>query len=208
MAKFVEGEGTPFSGNLGAVTGSSWRGIRYVKKRSRRRTKKASIKEEQNRSKFKKAHFWLQPLLNFVKEGFKDYSQKSFGFNAAKSHLLKNAIEGVAPDFTINPALVKVSAGDLPLSDNLIAEKDGNEKIMFKWNPDTPNTDPFDQVMLLAYDVTDKHYVFSRTTGQLRYIGTDTLLVIAGHKYHLYLAFNAADRSRRSDSVYLGEISM
>jgi hypothetical protein len=121
--------------------------------------------------------------------------------------LLKNAFEGVQPGISINPALVKVSAGDLPLSDNIAVEKSGDDTIRFTWDPKTKDTDSFDQVMMLAYDIEKGNALF-RTTGQLRYTGEDALQVYKGFTYHLYLAFNAADRSKQSDSVYLGEMEM
>ena len=207
MAKYLHGSSGPFMGNIGGVTGSSWYGIPYIKARYRRRTGRVSDREKHNRSKFAMAHFWLQPLLEFVREGFKNYSFRARSFNAAKSHLLKNAFEGTKPDIFINPALVKVSVGDLPLSGGIAVEKSAENEIRFTWDPKTKDTDYFDQVMMLAYDV-EENEAYYRTTGQLRYTGTDTLIVNKGRKYHLYLAFNAADRSRQSDSVYLGEMSM
>ena len=207
MARLISGINGPFIGTVGTVVGSSWYGIPYMKSRYKRRTTKVSKKEKDNRGKFAMAHFWLQPLLVFVREGFKNYSLKSRGFNAAKSYLLKNAFEGQQPDLFINPALVKVSAGDLPLSSNITAEKAGDTEIKFTWDTKTNDTNPFDQVMMLAYNVESRKARYI-TTGQLRHTGVDTLAVYPGQTYHLYLAFNAADRSRQSDSVYLGEMSM
>jgi hypothetical protein len=206
MARITDGAIGPFVGSLGDITRSSWRGISYVKRRTKKR-KKRGTKEKYNQSKFSMAHFWLQPVLDFVREGFKDYSQRSTGFNAAKSYLLKNALEGTAPDFSINPALVKVSAGNLPLPSNIAAEKAGDDEIRFTWDTTDEFEYRWDNVMMLAYNV-EKRHSFSRTIGEFRYKGSDNLPVFPGLKYHLYLAFNAADRTKKSDSVYLGEMQM
>jgi hypothetical protein len=207
MAKFTDGILGTFTGSVGAITKSSWKGIPYVKQRTRSRTDKGSLKEKQNQNKFSIAHFWLKPIIDVVKVGFRNHSERSWGFNAAKSYLLKNAFEGEGADIKINPALVNVSAGDLPLSTGITAERSGDEAILFRWDANTPDTERLDNVMMLAYDPTTKTK-FNRTIGEFRYKGTDTLLVVKGRTYHLYLAFNAADRSKQSDSVYLGEISM
>src|SRR4051812_9859871 len=118
MARLTSGINGPFTGSVGTVIGSTWNGIPYMKSRHRRRTKKVSEPEILSRNKFAMAHFWLQPLLPFVREGFKNYSQRSMGFNAAKSQLLKNAFETADGNLIINPALVQLSAGNLPLPGN------------------------------------------------------------------------------------------
>jgi hypothetical protein len=211
MARFTQGINGPFTGRVGTVIGSSWRGMPYMKSYHKERTTKISKKEQQNRNKFAMVHSWLQPLLPFVREGFKNYSLRSYGFNAAKSYLLKNAIEGVQPDIFINPALVKLSAGSLPLSPGIVAEKSGPAEIRFSWDTAAViDGSPDDQVMIVAYNVNIEFdpLLPYKVTGQFRSTGADTLKVDPGASYHLYLAFNAHDRSRQSDSVYLGEMSM
>jgi hypothetical protein len=60
--------------------------------------------------------------------------------------------------------------------------------------------------MMLAYDV-EKSVARINTTGQFRSTGQDLLALEAsnGKNFHVYAAFTAADRSRQSESVYLGE---
>lgn len=154
------------------------------------------------------AHAWLQPVTKFVREGFRGYSETVEGFIAAKSYLLKNAFEGEAPGFTINPALMKVSYGELPLPVNIQFTQIARNEIRFTWDTDNMETDNrYDQVMLLAYDI-EGGYAFTRLTGQLRVNGSDTITFQAGldRTYHLYIAFVSADRSTRSNSLYLGPV--
>lgn len=208
MAKMNGGIMGAFSGSIGPVTGSSWYGIPYMKVRHRRRRKSDSEKEKIIHSRFAMTHAWLKPLLNVVREGYKNHSLTSRGFNAAKSYVLKNAIEGTSPDFFINPALVKLSYGTLPLSSGITVEKSGPAKIKFTWDKQTPrDAHHADQVMLVAYDIEGKD-AKSKLYGPLRDQGEATLDVTEGKKYHIYLAFIAHDRSRQSDSVYLGEMEM
>jgi hypothetical protein len=210
MGRLINGINGPIQGKVGTVIGSSRNGIPYLKGPYKSRTPKISKKEKGNRSKFARAQFWLKPLLHFVREGFKDYSRQSQGFVAAKSYLLLNAFEGTAQDITINPSLVKVSFGDLPLSGNIAANLTGKNKLQFTWDTDpVDGASPYDQVMILAYDIKNAAAYF-KITGQFRNTGSDVLLVHAakGITYHLYVAFTAADRSRQSHSVYLGEIKL
>ncbi len=210
MGNLINGINGPIKGKVGDVVGSSRNGVPYVKSKYKKRTKKISQQEKGNRNKFKEAQLWLKPLLPFVREGFKGYSQTSYGFIAAKSNLLLNAFEGEQPNIHINPALVQLSYGNLPVSADLAVTQVEPNVLKFTWNPGhLEGAHPDDQVMLLAYDVENKT-AFYTITGQFRKIGSDLMRITAetGKTYHIYVAFTAADRSRQSSSVYLGEISV
>jgi hypothetical protein len=212
MGKFITGINGPIVGKVGTVVGSSRNGVPYLKGPYKKRTKRISAKEKLNRIKFAKAQAWLQPLLDIVRVGFKGYSERSEGFVAAKSHLLRNAFEGPADNRVINPALVRISHGDLPLPADITVAKTSSNLLKFTWDPKAPDgASRYDQVLLLAYE-KDKPLgkpVCCKITGQFRETGSDTLKLYpksGGSTYYIYLAFIADDRSRQSDSVYLGAI--
>ncbi len=209
MGRLINGINGPIQGKIGSVSGSSRNGIPYVKGPYKKRTLTVSKKEMANREKFAAAQAWLAPLLDFVREGFRGFSQRSQGFIAAKSWLLKNAFVKDGSGLRIDPALVKVSSGDLPLPENLAVSLKENGDLKFTWDPPREikwEGAAFDQIMMLAYDV-EKPEVTYHTTGQFRSTGEDILQITQtnGKNFHVYAAFNAADRSRQSESVYLGE---
>ena len=203
MARFTNNSIGPFVGKLGVVIGSSWKGIPYMKTLNERK-KPATENEKSNRQKFAQAQKWLKPLLDFVRQGFKGYSPTVEGFVAAKSHLLKNAMEKTDDGFVVNPALVKLSFGDLPMPDNIRMQKLENNELQFSWD-ESNNDHAYDQAMLLAYDI-ERGHVNMKLTGQFRYVGSDTLRIWKARTLHIYIAFIAADRSRQSESLYLGEV--
>ena len=210
MARLINGINGDIRGTVGSVVGSSRKGVPYLKGKYKKRKKKITQKEKGNRSKFADSQFWLKPLLDFVREGFKGYSERVEGFIAAKSYLSKNAFEGEQPNIRINPALVKVSFGSLPLSNDLAVERLGDWQFKFSWDPaNVDGGDPKDQIMMLAYDIEHKMAWYT-TTGQFRNVGSDTLNIppVKGRTYHLYCAFNGVDRKSQSHSVYMGAISV
>jgi hypothetical protein len=147
--------------------------------------------------------------LSCVRQGFKNHSEKSEGFVAAKSNLLLNAFEGSKPDIRINPALVNVSSGTLLLSENIVVNKLKGKEIQFTWdNAHVPGGSENDQVALLAYDIENEEAYYS-LTGQFRKTGSDRLRLgyRNGITYQVYFSFIAADRSRQSNSIYLGTIT-
>lgn len=210
MGKLKAGINGSIQGKVGSVVGASWKGIDYVRAAPRKRTGKPGKNEKANRNKFGDAHRWLKPVLDFVRQGFKGYTPTVEGFIAAKSHLLLNAFEGTAPNLTINPSLVSVSFGTLPLSNDIAVEKTKNNQLSFSWDT-SPVEDgsPADQVMLLAYNIEHEVAYFT-ITGQFRSAGSDILEVDGrkGRTYHIYFAFTADDRSRQSNSVYLGTVKI
>jgi hypothetical protein len=212
MGTLSSGINGPFRGRVGVVIGSSINGRPYVKGPYKRRTKKVSEAELANRKKFAMAQAWLDPLVAFVRIGFKNYSERSQGFVAAKSYLLRNAFEGVQPNISINPSLVKVSYGNLALPGNIAVTKLPDQILQFTWDTSPiPGTDPCDQAMLLAYQPeAGTHYspYNYTTTGQFRKTGMDTLQLHFPGIYHVYFAMVSHDRARQSGSVYLGEIEV
>ncbi|MDP4264016.1 MAG: DUF6266 family protein [Bacteroidota bacterium] len=207
MGRFVNGINGPVTGRVGTIIGSSRNGVAYVKGPYKKRTKRISKKEKANRDRFAMAQLWLQPVLEFVRQGFRGYSERSEGFVAAKSWLLKNSFEEDETGIRVNPALVKVSFGDLPASGNIAVSQPSPTQLKFTWDGTLPEgADPMDQVMLLAYDVENSKAYFT-LTGQFRSVGSDILTIPGTRKktYHLYGSFVAFDRGRQSDSVYLGE---
>jgi hypothetical protein len=209
MAKYNQGPTGAFSGKIGPVVGSSWKGIPYMKARPKR-SAKATQGELANRAKFKIAQRWLAPLLEFVRVGWKGYTPTVEGFIAAKSYLMKNAMEGTGVETKIIPSKMLVSYGDLPLSENISVQVIEGNILQFSWDTATPDKASLsDQAMLLAYDPAHGYNsVFDKPTGQFRYIGSDILRVDSGRTYQVYMAFLADDRSRQSMSVYLGEITV
>ncbi len=213
MGRLLSGINAPFIGKVGTAVGSHRKGVPYIKAAPGKRSAKRQPGEKANQDKFRLAHRWLQPLLDFVREGFRNYSPSVEGFLAAKSHLLLNAFEGTPPDIFINPARVKLSHGSLPLPGDITMEKKEGNQLVFSWNPAlmTADSSPSDQVMLLAYDIEHAGVEYD-LYGQLRKTGTDVLSLPASGQeertYHVYLAFVAADRSRQSDSVYLGIVKV
>ena len=210
MARLKNGINGPYTGSVGQTVGSSWNGIPYIKTKPRKRTSPLSEKEQLTRLHFKLVHEWLQPLLEFVRVGFKGYSPTNYGFNAAKSVLRKNALVKEGFDSWIDPSLAQVSSGSLGISENLAVNLNEDRKLVFSWDTHLGSQmSARDQVMLLAYDPEsgEKNY---NVSGDFRNRGTDSLNLsgLPPGQYHIYAAFVAQDRGRQSDSVYLGAVEI
>lgn len=206
MARYKDGVTGAFSGKVGPVVGSSWNGIPYIRSKGNARATPISTAEQANWNKFSAAHAWLQPLLPLLRVGFNGYSRTSYGYNAAKSYVLKYTME----DGKVIPARVKISAGDLILSPGLTASITDERKLQINWSPEyISGADGKDQLMALAYHPVDATAVYV-VHGAFRETGEQVLDLprnLENKIIHVYAAFIAADRSRQSDSVYFGPLT-
>lgn len=206
MGRLINGANGPFIGKVGAIIGYTVNGVGYIKGLYKKRTKAPTEKEALNRKKFAAAQKWLQPIQAYARAGFKGYNERFQGFVAAKSFLLKNALNVIDGEIVIDPALVKISFGNLPLPENIECVFQDPYTFRFSWATELSEGKVHDQVMVLAHHVEGCDecgivYGSYRNTGeQLVPVGDPT-----GKTFHIYLAFIAADRSRQSDSVYLGK---
>ncbi len=204
MARLVSGINGPIIGKVGTVTGSHRNGKGYIKANNVRRAPQTP-NELIAKERFATAHRFLSPLLDYVREGFRHQPKK--GYNGAKSYTLLNAMEGEAMHSYVNPELVKVSLGTLPLSDDLaVRYEDG--QLIFTWSTKKPEgASLYDQLMPLSYHPdAEKPRATYNITSAMRKAGTDSLPVRKGLVYHVYAAFTSADRTQNSSSVYLGAV--
>jgi hypothetical protein len=204
MAKYLQGITGAFSGKIGPVIGSSRNGVPYMKGKGKPRTGPVGEKEGENRSKFTIGHAWLKPLLTVLRAGFNGYSRTTYGYNAAKSYNFKHAME----NGQMIPSLVKVSDGNLPLSADLRVSLEEDFKLRLSWSGDyLEGANARDQIMVLVYHpesstaIKEIHGAFRETGSQLMNLYKE----FSGKVIYVYAAFIAADRSRQSNSVFLGE---
>ena len=185
-----------FSGKVGNVIGASWKGIHYI------RIKPASVANPRTegqvnqRTKFSATLAFLQPSLAFLKVGYKFYASKQSAFNAAMSYVIKNAIIGSAPNFSIDPASALLSRGKLTgaIGSNVSHEL-GTLTIGWTDNQEEGNARPDDQAMLLAYNPTRQESIMDLAAAT-RTDGTGVLSIpttYAGETIEVYMAFVAAD---------------
>jgi hypothetical protein len=206
MARLLSGVNGPFSGKLGTAVAVTWKGRHYLRSLPSRKLK-TKPPLTKNQDKFGTLHRWLQPLVDYLREGFKGYSETAEGYNAAKSWNLRNAFVMEENKWVLDPSLVLVSHGELELPENMGCYIDGKQ-MHFRWDvsPSIHN-DQFDQAMLLAYDPDHRRVEFN-TTGEFRKTGKAMIKIFQRGNYHVYIAFRAHDRSRQSNSQYLGVVTI
>ncbi len=91
-----------FSGKVGTVVGSSWKGISYMRGQAQSVKNPRTAKQVAQRDKFSLSLSFIRPIQSFIQIGFKTYEHKQSAFNAAMSYTMKNVIKGTYQSFSID----------------------------------------------------------------------------------------------------------
>jgi hypothetical protein len=211
MARLEKGILDEFSGKVGKVVGSSWRGVPYMRSIGRKSSKALTPKQEVQQAKFKVASAFSQSMSDLFTLGFKDYAIRMTGTNYGQSLVLKQAIIGTHPDFKIAYDRVLVSKGKLPNVEAPVVSSPKESTIQCSWKETDENgkEKPTDVAILVAYCQELNRTVFK--PGGTRDTGSAELTVPSkwkGKVVHTWLTFMSANGKLMATSVYTGEVTI
>ena len=208
MGKISQGILGGLSGKVGNIIGGSWKGIDYIRIKPSSVANPRTEGQVNQRNKFTAALEFLQPNIEFIRKGYKDYAIKMTAFNAAMSEVLENAITGTAPDFTVDYPNVLVSKGNLKgvLNPTFDAATTGQVTLNWSDNSSEINANNDDRLMSLIYNPIKKESAV-KLIGTSRFMASQMIAIpsnFSGDTIHVYTAFISADGKRISDSSYVG----
>jgi hypothetical protein len=208
MGKIGRGILGGVSGKVANVVGGRWKGIDYIRAKPLSVANPRSVLQVNQRTKFALVLRFLQPNLNFVKIGYKNYAVKKSQFNSAMSYILNNAIIGVSPDFVIDYSLALVSRGNLSPALNPVFDLTTPGQVQFSWDDNSSygNANASDKAMVLAYNPLKGESIY-QTEISIREDLSQTVILpnsYAGDEMHMFIAFMTADDVLVSNSIYIG----
>lgn len=200
-----------FSGKVGTVVGSSWKGISYMRGRAQSVRNPRTEGQMEQRSKFALTLAFLKPITAYVRTGYKTYANKQTAFNAAMSYIVKNVVGGDYPNYALDYSLALVSRGNLtqPLNATVTLAS-GKATIAWTDNSGQGNAQSTDVAMPLAFNTDKGEAVFS-TAAATRADQSAELNFPAdwvGDTVELYIGFASADGINVANSLYLGSHSV
>ena len=201
-----------FSGKVGTVVGSSWKGIAYMRSLPQSVKNPRTLRQRSQRTKFALALSLLQPLTGFLRTGWKLFAHRQSPFNAAMAYTMANAVLGEYPDYEIDPSKVLVSRGALtPVTDTFVSATIDRE-VQLQWddNSSKGSAKPTDKALIAIVNLA-KGEAITDTEGALRPDCTKTIPVPAewsGDKVHVYMGFISEDGMEVANSVYLGAVKI
>jgi hypothetical protein len=200
-----------FSGKVGTVVGSSWKGISYMRGRAQSVKNPRTEGQVEQRSNFALTLNFLKPITAYIRTGYKTYANKQTAFNAAMSYIVKNAIGGTSPNYDLDFSSVLVSRGSLTQPANAnVSVASGKAAISWTDNSGQCDAQSTDVAMPLAFNTDKGEAVFS-TAAATRADQSAELNFPAdwnGDTVELYIGFASADGINVANSVYLGSHSV
>lgn len=205
MATFKQGILGGFSGKVGGVIGSSWKGIDTMRSQPSSVTNPRTNAQVANRSRFKSVSQLAAAMLTTIVKPLNDrFAQKMSGFN---DFCQRNASAFDALGAFI-PANLVLSRGKLSAPSDLAQQASGYDEAIVEFSP----------ILSGSFDAfTDKVYgvvigkngdVFGVCTGSdTRADGTVNIATTAGRSLTdpgtLYISFLRADGTQVSNSSYI-----
>lgn len=208
MGKIGRGILGGVSGKVANVVGARWKGIDYIRAKPQSVANPRTLLQVNQRTKFALVLRFLQPNLNFIKIGYKNYAVKKSQFNSAMSFILNNAIIGVSPDFEIDYSLALLSRGNLAGALNPVFDLSTPGQVQFSWDDNSTDGNALatDKVMVVAFNPLKGESVYL-TEGATRADLSQTVIIpnsYAGDDLQLFISFMNAEETQLSNSIYIG----
>ena len=199
-----------FSGKVGTVVGSIWKGISYIRALAPSIANPRTPAQVNQRNKFAAVIAFLQPIQAFVKVGYKSFADGKSAMNAAMSYIVVNAMTGTAPNFTVDYPEALVSRGKLMGAGTASASTtSGTLNLNWTDNSGEGDASTSDKAMVLVYNSTRNEAKIVLESGAVREDATVEVILPAhylGDTIQVYLSFRAADNSIVSNSRHAGSI--
>ena len=211
MGTFSDGILGGFSGSVGPVVGSSWKGVQVMRAKPSGKRRKSTDGQLRQMAKMKLMSGFLSPLKGLLNKTYDSITVHMSCFNKALSYNMRNAVTGDYPAFTVNFEQLILGKGDLLNVKMLTAVSSSVGKISFDWkdNSNEGSARATDQAFVAVYCEVLNQWKTS-DQGSLRIAGSYTLDVAAfsGKAVHGYIGFLSADGKFVSTSLYTGLVNI
>ncbi len=208
MARIEQGILGPFSGKVGEVIGSSWKGIPYIKARPTQFHDAKTPRQLTHRMKLQTAHAFARSIKNIIEIGFRNVTGTQTPYNNAVSYTMKNALMGEYPEVGITPNKIMISQGKLAGAEDCAFSVKEDGAITFSWGEAAPigNANDEDQAWLLAYNFTQQQGVSIQTSRQAKNGSVKIPEKWKSDCIACYIFFSSITNEEVSNSAFLGII--
>ncbi|MDP9041847.1 MAG: DUF6266 family protein [Bacteroidota bacterium] len=199
-----------FSGKVGTVVGSTWRGIWVMRGLSDTKKGNPSPAQQQQQAKFALMIKFLQPLSTLVSQTYDTLPAEMSGINKAFSDNVRNAITGAYPALAIDYSKVILSKGPLHNVETVSAASTVAGKLVFTWTDNSGGDAlPTDIAFLAVFSEAQNRWIFAQKAAP-RNAGSYSLDVTAfsGKAVQTYIGFVSADGLSVSNSLFTGQVNV
>ncbi|MBP0902377.1 DUF6266 family protein [Mariniflexile gromovii] len=210
MATYNQGVLGGFSGKVGPVIGSNWRGKNVMRSIPSKSTKTVSTAQQLQRDKFKFVLQFLTPLKGVLTETFGANVGSKTPFNNAMSYHMKEAVYYTGTVFEIDYSKVLIGMGGLCGIKNPVVHGAGTTALQLTWDDNSQQglAYPDDALLVVAYAPALNDFDFfmayslREEAGCTLYFQED----FYGETVQLWATFTNTQLALTATSQYLGSV--
>ncbi|MBD0822708.1 DUF6266 family protein [Aestuariibaculum marinum] len=208
MATYQQGVLGDFSGKVGTVIGSRWRGKAVLRSLPNKSHKPPTPAQQKQRNRFKCIHSFLTPIKDLLNETFGAPVKSKSRYNLAFSYHLKEATIFNGVDFIIQYNKVLISMGSLRGFEDVVVETQENQPLKLQWTDNSNQGMAYadDRLLVVAYAPAIKQFACFTPTVQR----SDSAYplnfepVFQGLEVQLWAGFTNPQKTLSATSCYLG----
>lgn len=209
MGTYNKGILGPFSGKVGTVVGTSWRGKDIMRSLPKKTNRTATEIQQLQRDKFTFVSEFLTPMSPVLTKYFGSGSGEQTRRNQAMSYHMKEAVSYTEPDFEILYNKVQISKGDLLGVQNATVASPTVSEVVFNWedNSGQGSAKTTDRLIVVLYAPESGlyHLLLDAATRNERNVTLTLPDYLSGQVLQSWITFASADDKSYATSIYMGE---
>jgi hypothetical protein len=212
MGTYNKGILGPFSGKVGTVIGSSWRGKDYMRSLPKKGHRTPTQQQLLQRQRFLKVTEFLTPFHPVLRRFYGSNSGENTRINRALSYHMKEAVNYVDPDFEILYNKVQISKGDLLGVQNPTIGSPATNTIAYGWDNNSGEGEALatDQLVVVVYSpASDLYYYTLAAAARSATTASITLpTYFSGLEVQSWITFASTDGKKYATSIYMDAITV
>lgn len=210
MGRYKSGINGPFSGKIGSVIGSHWRGVDYMKSLPGNVAKPPTDGQLNQRRIFAEVSSWLKPIKELIWVGYQAFDDKKTPMNEAISFNLKNALIADGSNSQIDFPKAIFSRGELLISLIRSILTIARSILVVKWEnaPSSALCNDTDLATFIVYNQAKEQFItFQNVVARAaKEVSLQMPKDFAGDAVHCYMHYVNAYSNAVSTSVYVGVV--
>jgi len=207
MGKIIKGILGGFTGLVGTVVGSNWRGLDTMRSRPKKSNKPATVLQLTQRMSFDIMVGFVGEIKDLIQVGFQSHTNGMTPYNAAMKANLLEGITGVYPSLSINYPEIVISKGGLRPLVGLGAASTVAGEAVFSWTSNAPvgHVSATDKITICVYCPTLNEFATVENIA-LRTAASYEMSLPAsfsGEDCHAWCYFASANSKKVCDSKYV-----
>ncbi|PNW27870.1 DUF6266 family protein [Formosa algae] len=209
MATLHQGILGGFSGKVGPVIGSKYRGKNILRSVPTKSTKPISAAQQRQRDKFKMVLQFLTPIKVLLNDTFGKQVGSKSPYNQAMSYHMREAVKQMPTGFTMDYAKVLVGMGGLCGIEQPTVQTTPAHTLHITWDDNSTQGMAYPTDAFLAVVYAPALQQFDYVTGQSERVNEQDVLAIPerfyGETVHVWATFTNSDLDLTATSKYLGD---